>query len=104
MRLNVIDSTVWFNYAHGNGGAIWTDSDEVNITGSTITDNATFGANAGSGGGVYYQGLQGLIANSLIRDNSAEEGGGVMLADGDMTINDNTVITVTTRASAMVSA
>ncbi|MCM2371630.1 dockerin type I domain-containing protein [Aporhodopirellula aestuarii] len=87
------------NVAGEEGGGLWNGAGELNINGTTITQNtANSGVNAGNdqgGGGVFNIGGTLNIDNAVISQNVATagngNGGGVMTVGGTVTIDDTMI-------------
>ena len=73
----------------GDGGAIYTGSGSVSVTGGTITSNT---AAAGNGGAVYTGSASVSISgNSVISENAAKNGGAVYSASGTVDVTAGTM-------------
>lgn len=81
--LDLIESLVAGNIAQHNGGGVHADGSSMVMRRTTLTDNTA----GGVGGGIYAD--YGVIENSTISGNLAEEGGGAML--GRVTLANSTV-------------
>ncbi len=87
------------NVANQEGGGLWNGAGQLNINGTTITQNtANSGVNAGNdqgGGGVFNIGGTLDIDTATITENIATagngNGGGVMTVGGIVTIDDTTI-------------
>ncbi len=122
-KLTIMNTNISYNHApisSGDGGGIWSagplimDSSQVRFNtghygggiysegGLTLTYNTIFSNSATSGGGIYIVSGGGLIESSSIRDNTADESGGID-ADGDpgevLFIKDSTISGNFTRLS-----
>jgi predicted outer membrane repeat protein len=90
--LVIRNSTISGNSTSSEGGAIWFDEgDALTILNSTISNNT---AEDGRGGGILIDDLVGtaLIANSTIAANEASQnGGGIALRSGDLTLLQTTI-------------
>lgn len=97
--LNISDSEFYNNTSEKSGGAINSSGGEVTIENTNIYNNksATFG------GGVYYRSyyndnpLSLTINNTVIKDNSADNGGGINISEYEglytnVTINDQSKV------------
>lgn len=117
-EIRVENSTLQDNQASGFfGGAIYSENGSIQVTGSTLTRNTSYGAGGGiaslfgnititdstlsenqtlgdgySGGGIYSDAGDVTIQTSSLVDNTAtNEGGGVFNLSGPITITDSTI-------------
>ncbi len=89
--LNITDCVMEYNStAHGRGGVVYFYGNDsgLNITGSTFNNNTAKAANSGGagqarGGVIYHAGRRGkvTIKNSKMKDNEADNHGGVVYSE-----------------------
>lgn len=72
----------------GGGGGVRCSGSKVHLDSLNIHDNAI----NGSGGGVYLNNCTGVLANSSIKNNRADQGGGVFQHEGSVAIENNEII------------
>ena len=97
VTVNLIDSTITYNYSPGRGGGIYIEGDnaKLNLDNSSISNNLSY-----NGGGIYSDNEGTVIElknNSHIDSNTANYfGGGIYLEDTDfkITSTDDTVNTI----------
>ncbi|MCL4806147.1 MAG: hypothetical protein KJ046_17775, partial [Anaerolineae bacterium] len=77
------------NTATGHGGAIYMDKGELNIIDTAVIDNEA----AYDGGGLktYYPEALVTITGSTFANNSARQGGGMLIREGDVTLINSTL-------------
>ena len=106
-NLTVTGCTLHDNGGYQVGGAISSDSADVTIIGSTITNNSAYGGNANLGGGVYVVNGDLTVSESTISGNSASgssaaDGGGVYHQSGVLMISGSDITGNTAQADGVV--
>jgi uncharacterized repeat protein (TIGR01451 family) len=89
--LTIVDSTLDWNGAPGDGGGIYAYGSTVNLLNSTVQNNFAYWPGAGidpAGGGIYINGTLTISGTDVVSNTSDGYGGGIF-ADGP-----NTVVTV----------
>jgi predicted outer membrane repeat protein len=89
-ELDLSNSEVVGNTGLGVGGGLYADGGVLRLRNVRIDGNTA----AGVGGGIYAQGLTGgVVQHSLVRGNSAINGGGaILLATGLFVVSDNVLV------------
>jgi len=78
---------IFRNHVADNGGAIYGEDCDVDITGGVIEGSEA----EDYGGGVHLEGGGGTITDVTVRDNLATYGGGISLSAGDYSIRDSEI-------------
>ena len=95
--MQIVDSSVVENEANEDGGGIYNIGGDVTLTRAAVSDNDA----GGRGGGAFNSGPDGpstssrlALENSAIRDNTADEGGGIFNTDdGLVTLDGQSSVT-----------
>ena len=91
-RSEIIANTASGADSDQGGGGVYTDGGDLTITDSVIRDNSADGA-AGSGGGVLNkQATVTISASSLTGNNAVRAGGAIEALEGSTTVDDGTVL------------
>ena len=87
------DSEIKNNAASGNGGALYVMNTETTLKEIICTGGSYMGNKGGLGGGIYASGNIELTFAANVRDNIANNGGGLYLANGlDMYFGDGLIV------------
>ena len=93
-KVDIVDSTFSQNRASdGNGGAIWKEGLELNVTNSTFSGNVAAGMDSGTGmgGGIYNDSFVLNVTSCTFSGNSASNGGGGIFAYDTLNITNSIV-------------
>ncbi|MEX1019044.1 MAG: right-handed parallel beta-helix repeat-containing protein, partial [Litorilinea sp.] len=100
---NIISHTITGNQAN-QGGGVYVDTGEPQFVGNTVANNTAFPTNPpGRGGGFYFAASGGQMAQNVIEQNQADDGGGIYLDQAEVQVVGNEITAnVATRAGGGV--